>query len=80
MIGSPAKCIGIAAREHSADLVVAPRIARQVRLETSGAYTADLGRSLSRLNCPLLTVPVGVSLEARKTQVREHRQLSQIFS
>jgi hypothetical protein len=82
MIGPPAKCIGLAAREHAADLVIAPRVARHARFERGGAYTADLGASLSRLNCPMLTVPVGVSLHPRKARadVREQRELSRISS
>ena len=65
MIGSPAKCIGLAAREHRADLVVASRVARRAQLERAGTYTADLAAALSRLDCPLLTIPLGARLDPR---------------
>jgi nucleotide-binding universal stress UspA family protein len=66
MTGSPAKCIGLAAREHRADLVIAPRIARHARFERAGTYTADLSATFSRLDCPLLTVPLGESLNPKR--------------
>jgi nucleotide-binding universal stress UspA family protein len=68
MIGSSAKCIGLAAREHRADLVIAPRVARRVRLERAGTYTTDLAAALSRLDCPLLTVPLGARLDPRTSR------------
>lgn len=45
MTGEPAKCIGLSAREHAADLVIASR-----------AHTTHLEPTLSRLDCPLLTI------------------------
>jgi nucleotide-binding universal stress UspA family protein len=55
MIGSPAQCVGMAAREHAADMVIAPR----ARPGAHGPYTADLEAALANLHCPLLTVPLG---------------------
>lgn len=66
MIGSPAQCVGMAAQEHSADLVIAPR----ARSGTHGAYTADLEAALSTLHCPLLTVPLG-ERKWRRAELRD---------
>jgi nucleotide-binding universal stress UspA family protein len=74
MVGSPAKCIGLAAREHAADIVIASRVAPRARFECSGAYTMDLGAALSRLGCPLLTVPLGRRLEAQRPEPGRGKQ------
>ena len=74
MVGSPAKCIGLAAREHAADIVIASRVAPRARFERSGAYTTDLGGALSRLGCPLLTVPLGQRLEAERPEPRRGKE------
>jgi nucleotide-binding universal stress UspA family protein len=55
MMGSQTRCIALAAREHSADLVVAGRS----HLGSRGLYTADIEATLSRLQCPLLAIPIG---------------------
>ena len=54
MVGDPEKCIGLAAREHSVDLVLVSRQSGQLQ----AAYGNDLAGILGRLRCPLLTIPV----------------------
>jgi hypothetical protein len=63
MVGDPAKCIPFAAREHSVDLVLMSR----ARGRSHGAYSNELGGVLSRLRCPLLTIPVDAVQTVRPT-------------
>jgi nucleotide-binding universal stress UspA family protein len=54
MVGEPSKCIPLASREHSADLVMMSRAYGK----SHGVYSGELERVLRRLRCPLLTIPV----------------------
>jgi nucleotide-binding universal stress UspA family protein len=54
MVGDADKCVGLAAREHSVDLVLVSR----GRLEVPAAYGAEVERLSRTLRCPLVTVPV----------------------
>src|SRR5687767_7442958 len=54
MVGDPGKCIPLAAREHSVDLVLMSR----PHAKSYGVYSNYLERVLRRLPCPLLTVSV----------------------
>jgi hypothetical protein len=55
MIGEPANCIALAAREHAADLVMGPR----TPMRSPRRYSATLEAALSQLECPLLTILPG---------------------
>jgi nucleotide-binding universal stress UspA family protein len=61
VVGSPGKCIALAAREHSVDLVLVSR----AHAGTDSTYDNDLDDVLSRLRCPLLTVSVDAPLSPR---------------
>jgi nucleotide-binding universal stress UspA family protein len=54
MVGDPDKCVALAAREHSVDLVLSAR----GRAGLQSTYGIDLAGVLRRLHCPLLTIPV----------------------
>jgi nucleotide-binding universal stress UspA family protein len=54
MVGDPRKCIPLASREHSVDLVMMSRAGTR----SHGVYSNDVKRVLPLLRCPLLTIPV----------------------
>ena len=54
MFGDPRKCVGLAAREHSVDLVFVAR----GRPGLQATYENDLPGIFRSLHCPLLTIPV----------------------
>jgi hypothetical protein len=54
MVGDPDKCIALAAREHSVDLVLMSRASGQLQ----AAYRHDVAHTFGKLHCPLFTVPI----------------------
>lgn len=68
--GQPEKCIALAVRERPVDLVMMSR----ARGEWRAAYGSDLAGTLSRLQCPLLTVPVDAPVSGMNSRMRGARQ------
>jgi nucleotide-binding universal stress UspA family protein len=66
MIGDPGKCARLAAREHSVDIVLASR----ARSGLQAAYGNYLSGILSKLDCPLVTIPVDFRTTRSRTTTR----------
>jgi hypothetical protein len=55
MVGDADKCVGLAAREHSVDLVLISRGC----FELPAVYGDEVEQLVRTLGCPLVTLPVG---------------------
>lgn len=60
MVGAPDACVGLVVRDQPVDLVMVSR----ARGPLQAAYGSELADILSRLRCPLLTVPVDAPASA----------------